>query len=133
MNNFLRWLLRKLEQFGFFVGKEGVFLNELRESPIFLIKGGNLVITTAHSLKHSAKEVFRFEAVCEEKKCLVRAYQKLVTQSFGGKYQQHIPIAEWLNHISPDEAVFYWVDPDQTRHRIETKTLTDHEETTEAS
>ncbi len=119
MDVLIRWLLIGLEKLGIYIGKEGVFLAELRESPDFQIEDGLLVITTSHSQKHSAKEVFRFKADFSKNQCLIRAYQKLMTRSLGEKYRQGILIPNGFNHEPSVAAEFFWVDPDGTRHRID--------------
>ncbi len=119
MNALIRCVLIGLERLGIYVGKEGVFLNELRERPILNIVAGDLVISSTHSMKHSAKEVFRFKAIFEGNRCFIRGDQKLVTRTFGKKYQQTISIRGWLDQYPLEKAQFYWVDPDETRHLMQ--------------
>ena len=112
-------LLRGLESFGVLLGKEGVYLSELGTSPAISFEGNRLIVETSHSLKNSAKEVYHFDVEFRENKCLIRAFQKLVTQTFGKRYRQEIPLSQLPKTFSPKETEFYWVDPDQTLHSIQ--------------
>jgi hypothetical protein len=119
MNNLIVLLLKCLEALGIVLGNEGVYLSELPENPVLFLQRNQLVIETGHSLKNSAKEVYQIKAEFRENKCLIRAFQKLVTQTFGKRYRQEIALSELLKNSTPQETEFYWVDPDQTLHSLQ--------------
>ncbi len=112
-------LLRGLEFLGFILGKEGVYLSELAENPTLVGQPNWLIIETSHSLKNSAKEVYHFEVEFRENKCFIRAFQKLVTQTFGKRYRQEIPLGQLSKNLALEEIEFYWVDPDHTLHSLQ--------------
>ncbi|MBE9199609.1 MULTISPECIES: hypothetical protein [unclassified Nodularia (in: cyanobacteria)] len=119
MDNFIGIFLRRLERVGIFVGNEGVYLNELRERPTFVLEGTHLTIETAHSMRNSAKEIYKLELEFKEGKFLIRAFQKLVSQTVPKKYRQEFSISEQSKNSISHDFEFYWVDPDNTLHLLE--------------
>ncbi|AFY39624.1 hypothetical protein Lepto7376_3419 [[Leptolyngbya] sp. PCC 7376] len=118
MENFIGLLLRTLESAGIFLGKEQVQFDELKEKPKLILAGNLLKIETKHSLRNSAKEIYKFELKFKEKKFLIKAFQKLVSPPFNSSYRQEFLISEQLQQSNPANLEFYWVDPDDTLHAL---------------
>ena len=110
----MAWLASALESLGVVLGKEGVYLGELAKHPTVDRRGNLLIVETGHSVKNSAKEVYRLEAEFRENKCLIRGFQRLVTKTFGKPYRREFPFLQ-----SPKGTEFFWVDPDQALHPLQ--------------
>lgn len=119
MDNFIGASLRALESIGVFVGSEGVYLNELQENPTLLIEGDFLTIETAHSLRNSAKEIYKLKLEYKDRKVLIQAFQKLVSSKHIDKYRQQFLIPEQFRELSINIIEFYWIDPDGKQHQLQ--------------
>ncbi|AFY54256.1 hypothetical protein Riv7116_1709 [Rivularia sp. PCC 7116] len=118
MDNLIGILLGTLESAGIFLGKEPVQLDELKHKPRLELEANLLKIETTHSLRNSAKEVYKFELEFKEGKFLIRAFQKLVSPPLSNNYQQEFLISEQLEQLASPDLEFYWVDPDNTLHAL---------------
>lgn len=119
MGHLLHRLVKGLESLGLVLGKDGVFLSELPHPPDIRVQGNRLMIRMGHSLRHSAKEVYKTQVSFQKKTWRIRAFQKLVTRPFGKPFHQEIPLPDGTQIPPGNEIEVLWTDPDGAVHPID--------------